>query len=41
MSTHDADEDPRNATIRIWVDGELVPRDQARVSVYDLSLIHI
>jgi branched-chain amino acid aminotransferase len=35
MSTHDADEDPRNATIRIWVDGELLPRDEARVSVYD------
>ena len=24
MSTHDAEEDPRNATIRIWVDGDLV-----------------
>ena len=35
MSTHDAEEDPRNATIRIWVDGGLVPRDEARVSVYD------
>ena len=35
MSTHDAEEDPRNATIRIWVDGDLVPRDEARVSVYD------
>ena len=35
MSTHDAEEDPRNATVRIWVDGDLVPRDEARVSVYD------
>ena len=35
MSTHDADEDPRNATVRIWVNGDLVPRDEARVSVYD------
>ena len=35
MSTHDADEDPRNATVRIWVDGDLVLRDEARVSVYD------
>jgi branched-chain amino acid aminotransferase len=35
MSTHEADEDPRNANVRIWIDGELVPRDEARVSVYD------
>ena len=35
MSTHDAEEDPRNATVRVWVDGDLVPRDEARVSVYD------
>lgn len=35
MSTHDAEDDPRNATVRIWVDGALVPRDEARVSVYD------
>jgi branched-chain amino acid aminotransferase len=35
MSTHDAEEDPRNATVRIWVNGELVARDEARVSVYD------
>jgi branched-chain amino acid aminotransferase len=35
MSTHDAEEDPRNATVRIWVNGDLVHRDDARVSVYD------
>jgi branched-chain amino acid aminotransferase len=35
MSTHDAEEDPRNASVRVWVDGALVPRDEARVSVYD------
>ncbi len=33
--THDTLEDPRNASILIYVNGELVPRDQARVSVYD------
>jgi branched-chain amino acid aminotransferase len=33
--THDALEDPRNAEILIYVDGELVPRDQAKVSVFD------
>lgn len=35
MSAHDAEEDPRNATVRIWVDGDVVPRDEARISVYD------
>ncbi len=33
--THDTLEDPRNANILIYVNGELTPRDQARVSVYD------
>lgn len=35
VSTHDAPEDVRNASILIYVDGALVPRDQAVVSVYD------
>ncbi len=35
VSTHDAAEDPRNDTILIHVDGQLVPRAEARVSVYD------
>jgi branched-chain amino acid aminotransferase len=35
MSTHSAEEDPRNADIRIWVNGDLVHRDAATVSVYD------
>jgi branched-chain amino acid aminotransferase len=39
MSSHDAEEDPRNATVRIWVDGALVPRDEARVSVYDSGFL--
>ena len=34
-STHDAEEDPRNKNIKIYVNGEIVPRDQAKVSVYD------
>ena len=34
-TTHTALEDPRNADILIYVDGALVPRDQAKVSVYD------
>lgn len=35
ISTHEAEEDARNADIRIWVDGTLEHRDQAVVSVYD------
>jgi branched-chain amino acid aminotransferase len=33
--THDALDDPRNAEVLIWLNGELVPRDQAKVSVFD------
>lgn len=35
VSTHAAEEDARNAEILIWVDGRLMPRAQAVVSVYD------
>ncbi|MBM7067059.1 D-amino acid aminotransferase [Actibacterium sp. 188UL27-1] len=35
ITTHQADEDTRNAHIQIYVDGVLRPRDQAMVSVYD------
>ena len=35
ISTHEAEEDVRNETILIYVDGELVPRVEAKVSVYD------
>ena len=34
-STHDAEADPRNDHISIYVDGDLVPKDEAKVSVYD------
>jgi branched-chain amino acid aminotransferase len=34
-STHDAQEDSRNADILIWVNGELLHRGEAKVSVYD------
>ena len=30
--------DPRNAGIMVYVDGQLLPRDQARVSVFDSSV---
>jgi branched-chain amino acid aminotransferase len=34
-TTHDAKEDPRNRDIKIYVNGKIVHRDQALVSVYD------
>jgi branched-chain amino acid aminotransferase len=34
-TTHDSLEDPRNRDIKIYVNGELVHRDEAKVSVYD------
>lgn len=37
--THDHAADPRNADIRVWVDGELVPRAQAVVSVFDSGFV--
>ena len=34
-STHSAEDDPRNRDIGIWVNGEIVHKDEAKVSVYD------
>lgn len=34
-TTHDAEEDARNREILIYVDGRIVPREEAVVSVYD------
>ena len=31
-------DDPRNAKIQVWVDGDLRPRDEAKVSVFDSSV---
>ncbi len=35
VTTHDADEDTRNQDILIYVNGDIVHRDEAKVSVYD------
>lgn len=35
VTTHQAEEDARNETVLIYVDGKLVPRTEAVVSVYD------
>ena len=39
QSIHDFHDDPRNADIRIWINGRLFPRDQARVSVFDSGFV--
>ena len=33
------DDDPRNASVRIWIDGQLVPRAEAKVSVFDAGFV--
>jgi branched-chain amino acid aminotransferase len=35
VTTHDADEDRRNLDIKIYVNGDIVHRNEAKVSVYD------
>lgn len=35
QTTHAAEDDPRNETIRIWVNGKLKPRAEAMISVFD------
>jgi len=35
VTTHDAEEDLRNQDIKIYVNGDIVHRDEAKVSVYD------
>jgi branched-chain amino acid aminotransferase len=37
--THHASDDPRNRTIRIYVNGTLYPREQAVVSVFDSGFV--
>lgn len=35
QTTHQAAEDARNETIKIWLNGDILPKDEAKVSVYD------
>ncbi len=37
--THDHAEDPRNADVLVWVNGDLLPRDRAVVSVFDSGFV--
>ncbi len=38
-TTHDAEDDPRNRDILVYVNGELLPRDDAKISVYDSGFL--
>ena len=38
-STHSYEDDPRNASILISINGELFPRDEAKVSVFDSGFV--
>src|SRR5262249_12043394 len=31
--------DPRNARLKVWLNGQLVPRDEAKVSVFDAGFV--
>src|SRR5689334_4802049 len=39
QGTHDFEDDERNERILIWVNGELVPRERAVVSVFDSGFV--
>lgn len=39
VGTHDAVPDERNAHVRVWINGRLVARDQASVSVFDSGFL--
>jgi len=39
QSIHDFHDDPRNADIRIWINGRLLPRAEATVSVFDSGFV--
>lgn len=39
MGSHDTVEDPRNDTVLVWMNGALVPRPEARVSVLDAGFL--
>lgn len=39
QGTHDYEDDPRNATVLIYVNGELLPRADAKISVFDSGFI--
>lgn len=39
MNTHTSEPDPRNEQVLVWVNGQLVPRDEAKISVFDAGFL--
>ena len=39
LSTHDAEDDERNRDIKIYINGDLLHREEAKVSVYDAGFM--
>lgn len=39
VTTHQAQEDPRNEHLQIWINGDLKPKAEATVSVYDAGFL--
>ena len=39
MSSHDTVDDPRNEVVLVWMNGTLVPRERATVSVLDAGFL--
>ena len=37
--SQDFEDDPRNRTVRVWLNGDLVPRDEAKVSIFDAGFV--
>jgi len=37
--THEALPDPRNADVQVYIDGEFLPRDEAKISVFDSGFL--
>jgi branched-chain amino acid aminotransferase len=37
--SQDFENDPRNSTVKVWLNGELVPRDEAKVSIFDAGFV--
>ena len=39
MSTHESESDGRNQSLKVYLNGTIVPREQAFVSVYDAGFM--
>jgi len=37
--SQDFEDDPRNRTVKVWLNGDLVPRDEAKVSIFDAGFV--